>query len=227
MNLNFKKKVVSGIIAISLLTTSFGGTLMTSAYAAEAADETAVNDTLHDDKADTGVIAGIVAIGLISALTNHGGKSSDNSTKSTTPSTSTGSSSQSQTTTSSASDEQQALKLLNQDRAKNGLPALKSNSQLTTLARNYAKDMINRGYFSHYNPEGQSPFDRMTKAGISYKTAGENLAVNTSVSTAETAFMNSSGHRANILNSSYTEVGVGVVSTSSGDVYVVQEFIGK
>jgi uncharacterized protein YkwD len=67
----------------------------------------------------------------------------------------------------------------------------------------------------------------MTAAGISYKTAGENLAINTSVATAETAFMNSSGHRANILNSGYTDVGVGVVRNSGGQVYVVQEFISK
>ncbi|MDF2875923.1 MAG: uncharacterized protein K0R22_2606 [Sporomusa sp.] len=250
MNLNFKKKVVSGIIAISLLTTSLGGTLVTSAYAAEAAneaiaDETAVNvtipvneptvsetavketaadETLKSNKTTKGILAGIVAVGLISALSNHGSKSSDSSNTSSTPSTSTGSSG---TTTTSATDEQQALALLNQDRTKNGLSTLKSNSQLTTLARNYAKDMIDRNYFSHYNPEGKSPFDRMTAAGISYKTAGENLAINTSVATAETAFMNSSGHRANILNSGYTDVGVGVVRNSSGQVYVVQEFISK
>ncbi|MDF2636890.1 MAG: uncharacterized protein K0R78_3764 [Pelosinus sp.] len=256
MNLNFKKKVVSGIIAISLLTTSLGGTLVTSAYAAEAAneaiaDETAVNvtipvneptvsetavketaanetaadETLKANKTTKGILAGIVAVGLISALSNHGSKSSDSSNKSSTPSTTTGSSGT--TTTTSATDEQQALALLNQDRTKNGLSTLKSNSQLTTLARNYAKDMIDRNYFSHYNPEGKSPFDRMTAAGISYKTAGENLAINTSVATAETAFMNSSGHRANILNSGYTDVGVGVVRNSSGQVYVVQEFISK
>ena len=87
--------------------------------------------------------------------------------------------------------------------------------------------MIQRGYFSHYNPEGLSPFDRMSRAGISYRTAGENLAINVSVPAAEQAFMNSSGHRANILNSSYTEVGIGVVHSPSGSVYVVQEFIGR
>ncbi len=247
MNLNIKKKVLSGIIAISLLTTSFGGTLVTSAYAAEAAneaivDETAANEvavnevpanealnteatgeeTLKDNKTTNNILAGIAAVGLISALANHG-KSSDKAVKTTT----TGNTSSSGSTTTSASDEQQALTLLNQDRTKNGLSTLKSNSQLTNLARNYAQDMIDRDYFSHYNPEGQSPFDRMTAAGISYKTAGENLAINSSVANAETAFMNSSGHRANILNSGYTDVGVGVVRTASGQVYVVQEFISK
>jgi uncharacterized protein YkwD len=224
MNLNFKKKIVSGILAFSLLTTSFGGAFASSAFAADL-DESTVDETVHSSKADKGLLTGLVAVGLIAALSSHGGSSSGSAPKTSTPSTGTGSSGQ--TGTPSASDEQQALTLLNQDRAKNGLTALKSNSQLTALARTYAQDMINRGYFSHYNPEGQSPFDRMSKAGISYKTAGENLAINASVTAAETAFMNSSGHRANILNNSYTDVGVGVVRTSSGQVYVVQEFISK
>lgn len=249
MNLKVRKKVLSGIIAVSLLTTSFGGTLVTSAYAAEAANEalagetaaseaavnevpanealdteTTVEETLKENKTTKNILTGIVAIGLISALTNHGSKSSD---KNNSDSSSSGSTGSSGSTSTSATDEQQALTLLNQDRAENGLSALKSNSQLTTLARNYAKDMIDRNYFSHYNPEGQSPFDRMTAAGISYKTAGENLAINSSVANAEKAFMNSSGHRANILNSTYTDVGVGVVRNASGQVYVVQEFISK
>ncbi|WP_246105467.1 CAP domain-containing protein [Sporomusa termitida] len=222
---------------------------MTSAYAAEAATEaiadgtaankaavnevpanetldteTTVEETLKENKTAKNILTGIVAIGLISALTNHGSKSSD---KSNQGSTGTGNTGSSGSTSTSAADEQQALALLNQDRTENGLSTLKSNSQLTTLARTYAKDMIDRNYFSHYNPEGQSPFDRMTAAGISYKTAGENLAINSSVANAEKAFMNSSGHRANILNSAYTDVGVGVVRNASGQVYVVQEFISK
>jgi len=124
-------------------------------------------------------------------------------------------------------DEAQALALLNADRAANGLPPLRANSRLNALAENYAQDMINRGYFSHTNPEGQSPFDRMRQAGVTYRYAGENLAINTSVSGAEQAFMNSPGHRANILNPHYTEVGVGVRYGSNGSVYVVQEFIGQ
>ena len=113
------------------------------------------------------------------------------------------------------------------DRAKYGLPALKGNSQLNRLAENYAKDMIARGFFAHNNPEGQTPFDRMQAAGIGYRTAGENLAINSSVAAAETAFMNSSGHRANILSSGYTDVGIGVAQNSRGQLYVVQEFIGR
>lgn len=122
------------------------------------------------------------------------------------------------------SAEQQALNLMNADRAASGLPALKLNNKLTALARDYAQDMINRGFFSHYNPEGQSPFDRMQQYGISYRYAGENLAINSSVEAAEQAFMNSPGHRANILNANYSEIGIGVKYDGS-QVYVVQEFI--
>jgi uncharacterized YkwD family protein len=122
-------------------------------------------------------------------------------------------------------DEERAVALMNADRAANGLPALKVNLKLTGLARNYAQDMINRKFFSHYDPEGSSPFDRMQQYGISYRYAGENLAINSSVAAAERAFMNSPGHRANILNPNYTQIGLGVRYSQSGSVYVVQEFI--
>lgn len=216
-----KTKFVSGIVAFSLFASSFGGVFSATALASSP-DQVANQDTVTSEKADPGILAGLVAVGLIASMSNHG-----SSSKASSPSKSTDGGTQTPTTSTSAADEQQALSLLNQDRAKNGLPALKANTQLTALARNYAQDMIKRGYFSHNNPEGQSPFDRLNKAGISYKSAGENLGIDTSVPGAETAFMNSSGHRANILNSGYTEAGVGVVRTSNGQVYVVQEFIGK
>lgn len=121
-------------------------------------------------------------------------------------------------------EEQKALNLLNSDRAANGLPALRVNLRLVNLAESYAQDMINRNYFSHTNPEGLSPFDRMSRASIQYGYAGENLAINSAIDTAERAFMNSPGHRANILNGHYTQVGVGVRHAANGSVYVVQEF---
>lgn len=229
-------KTIFGLVIMSLLTTSFGGAWATTAYAAEIEDETVQNG---DNKA---VVSGIVALGLIAMLS--GGKKGDDSkaapkNTTTTPASSTpstittstsnsGSTSQPATNTSGlTADEAKAFQLLNADRAANGLPALKINMSLVRLAENYGQDMINRNYFSHYNPEGQSPFDRMQNAGISYKAAGENLAINTNVTAAEKAFMNSSGHRANILNANYTEVGVGVRTNSAGSVYVVQEFIKK
>lgn len=124
-------------------------------------------------------------------------------------------------------EEQQAFALLNADRRANGLKALGWNQQLADLAREYAQDMINRDFFSHDNPEGQSPFDRMRLRGIKFGSAAENLAFNRSVEAAERAFMDSPGHRANILDSDFTQVGIGVCRDMNGTVYVVQEFIGN
>lgn len=122
-------------------------------------------------------------------------------------------------------DQRQALKLLNDDRKDRGLPPLRFNSQLAKLADSYARDMIKRDYFSHYDPDGQSPFERMQKQEISFNYAGENLAFNESVLAAQQAFMHSPVHKANILNTNYTQVGIGVVKGPAGRVYVVQEFI--
>ncbi|SDF17667.1 CAP domain-containing protein [Sporomusa acidovorans] len=175
-------------------------------------------------KNNSWIIASVKAVKSGNKPTNG-----NNNTPSQDP-TGTGSTTTTTTTTNSNSNnvtalEQQAVDLLNADRKANGLPALQADSRVTTLARNYAQDMINRNYFSHYNPEGQSPFDRLKQAGISYSAAGENIAVNQSIEKAETAFMNSSGHRANILNSSYTKVGIGVAYDKSGNIYIVQDFI--
>jgi len=122
-------------------------------------------------------------------------------------------------------DQRHALKLLNDDRKGRGLPPLRFNPQLAKLADSYARDMIKRDYFSHYDPDGQSPFERIRKQDIPFNYAGENLAFNESVLAAQQAFMNSPVHKANILNSNYTQVGIGVVKGTAGRVYVVQEFI--
>lgn len=226
-------KTILGLVVMSLMTTSFGGAWAPAVYAAEVEDQTVQSG---DNKA---AIGGLVALGLLAVLTSKKGGHSDAKAKNVTTNnppannSNTGSSTQGSSpavpTTSSGltADESKAFQLLNADRAANGLPALKLNSSLGSLAENYAQDMINRKFFSHYNPEGQSPFDRMKQAGISYSYAGENLAINSSVPAAEKAFMNSSGHRANILSPNYTEVGLGVRYDSSGSAYVVQEFIKK
>lgn len=126
---------------------------------------------------------------------------------------------------SMSSDQRQALKLLNDDRKKRNLAPLQFNSHLSKLAESYARDMIDRDFFSHRNPEGQSPFDRMQERQIIFNYAGENIAFNESVYAAQQAFMHSPKHKANILNQNYTQVGIGVVKSSTGRVYVVQEFI--
>lgn len=253
LNGKFSVKVVMSLLIVSLLTTSFGGAFATAAWAATPDEET--QSVESGGKADNAVVGGILALGLLAAIT--GGKKSSSSSdpaksaqsqpaqttptttaktpttttsqSTTKPSTSVSSSTKPATSTPSSysgltSVEQQAFNLMNADRAVNGLPALKLNTKLTVLARDYGQDMINRNFFSHYNPEGQSPFDRMSQYGISYRYAGENLAINRSVDAAEQAFMNSPGHRANILNANYTEVGIGVRYDGS-QVYVVQEFI--
>lgn len=224
--------VTLSFLTVSLLTTSFGGAFATTALA--ATPEVSSQEVKNEDT--KGLIAGIAAIGLISLLSNHGGDKGQTVPVKTAGETSTGGNSTVTPTTpttpttsntSTSADEKRAFDLLNADRASNGLKALKFNSQLTSLGEKYAQDMINRNFFSHYNPEGQSPFDRMKQAGISYSYAGENLAINSNVTAAQQAFMNSSGHRANILNTTYTEVGIGVRYDAKGSAYVVQEFIGK
>lgn len=124
---------------------------------------------------------------------------------------------------------QEVLKLVNSERAKQGLKPLKLSSELTSIANTKAKDMANNNYFSHQSPTYGSPFQMLQKFGVSYKTAGENIAAGqNSAQQVMQDWMNSSGHRANILNANYTELGVGYVNAkSSYGTYWVQLFIGK
>ena len=130
-------------------------------------------------------------------------------------------------TSNLTADELETFNLINEQRAKNGLPALKIDMEVQRVARIKAQDMVNNNYFSHTSPTYGSPFDMLKSFGISYKSAGENIAGNSSNSAAVTAWMNSSGHRANILNSSYNYTGVGVVTGSKYGKIYVQMFIGK
>lgn len=149
----------------------------------------------------------------------------NNGTVNSGSSTTTGTTSSSTSSANVATAEKNAVELMNADRRANGLSDLKVSSAVTAVARSHAQDMVNRKFFSHSNPDGKTPSDRLKAAGISYSAVGENIAENTSVQAAETSFMNSSGHRANILNSNYTTVGIGVAYDSAGNVYVVQDFI--
>lgn len=112
--------------------------------------------------------------------------------------------------------EQQMFQLVNKQRVDQGLAPLTLNDALRNLARAHSNDMFQRGYFSHYTPEGLSPFDRMEKAGINYQYAGENLALAPSTALAMQGLMNSPGHRANILNPNFHQVGIGVID---GGIY--------
>lgn len=131
------------------------------------------------------------------------------------------------TTSQLTADEQEVFDLINAKRVANGLATLKIDDELQNVARIKAKDMVDNNYFSHNSPIYGSPFDMIKNFGIRYKTAGENIAGNSSNSGAVNAWMNSEGHRANILNSSFNYTGVGVVkSPKYGKVYV-QMFMGK
>ncbi len=124
-------------------------------------------------------------------------------------------------------EEAEAVALLNADRRAAGLPALTVNPALVALARDYADDMAARGFVGHYSPEGESPFDRMRRYRVTYSFAGENLAAHRSVAEAQRLLMTSESHRANILSADYREVGIGVRPGPQGQVYVVQEFVGR
>ena len=124
-------------------------------------------------------------------------------------------------------DELETFNLINQQRINNGLPVLKIDWEVQRVARIKAQDMVNNNYFSHTSPTYGSPFDMLKSFGISYKSAGENIAGNSSNSAAVNAWMNSSGHRANILNSSFNYTGLGVINGSKYGKIYVQMFIGK
>lgn len=122
------------------------------------------------------------------------------------------------------SSEEKMLTLLNNSRIAEGKKPLEADSNLTILARKHAKDMLSRGYFSHYTPEGLSPFDRMVAANIAYQFAGENLAFAPDAFIAMNGLMKSPGHRENILNSNFGKVGIGVLDAGIYGKMFVQEF---
>jgi uncharacterized protein YkwD len=107
--------------------------------------------------------------------------------------------------------EQEMLVLLNSERQKNTLTIVTENTELRAVARAHCEDMFTRGYFSHYTPDGKSPFDRMDDDNIEYLAAGENLAYAPNVEIAHQGLMDSPGHRANILSDKYGQVGIGVI----------------
>ena len=112
--------------------------------------------------------------------------------------------------------EMQVVNLVNSERAKQGLGALANNWELQRVAETKARDLTDKNYFSHTSPTYGSPFDMMKSFGIKYSSAGENIAKGQRTpQEVMTAWMNSSGHRANILNSSYTQIGVGYDSRSN------------
>lgn len=124
--------------------------------------------------------------------------------------------------------ESQVIQLTNQERAKNGLKPLAADWQLSRVARYKSADMKDKNYFSHTSPTYGSPFTMMRNFGIAYRSAGENIAAGQRTpSEVVQSWMNSPGHRKNILNPAYTHIGVGHVTGGSYGHYWTQMFIGK
>lgn len=127
--------------------------------------------------------------------------------------------------TSVTAFEQEVIRLVNEIRLENGLKALSYDWELSRVARIKSQDMKDNRYFAHNSPVYGTPFQMIKNFGISYRSAGENIAKGYSTPQAVVnGWMNSSGHRANILNGNYTHIGVGYVS---GGHYWTQMFIRK
>ncbi|TYQ16181.1 UNVERIFIED_CONTAM: spore coat assembly protein SafA/uncharacterized YkwD family protein [Acetivibrio alkalicellulosi] len=122
--------------------------------------------------------------------------------------------------------ENEVIRLVNAERSKNGLPALKANWQVSRVARYKSQDMVDKGYFSHTSPTYGSPFRMMESFGVKFSTAGENIAMGQRTpAEVMNAWMNSPGHRNNILSPSFTEIGVGLAKAANGRTYWTQMFI--
>lgn len=130
-----------------------------------------------------------------------------------------------QTASSVSAFEKKVVELTNAERAKQGLAPLTLDTALSKVARTKSQDMKNKNYFDHTSPTYGTPFEMMKTFGISYKSAGENIAMGqTTPEQVVQAWMNSQGHRENIMNSSFTHIGVGYVASGN---YWTQMFIGK
>lgn len=122
--------------------------------------------------------------------------------------------------------EVEVIRLVNVERSKRGLQAFSTNWEVSRVARYKSQDMINKHYFSHTSPTYGSPFNMMETFGIKFSAAGENIAMGQRTpAEVVNAWMNSPGHRANILNTSYTQIGVGLAKDSNGTCYWTQMFI--
>ena len=127
--------------------------------------------------------------------------------------------------------------LVNEDRRKPGSVAetggqahpLKWNDRLAAVARAHSLSLLNERSFSHDDPDGTTFSERIKRAGIPWEASGENIAIYDTVVRAESAFMNEPrfqrNHRGNILNASYTDIGIGVVQGADGSLYITQDFV--
>ncbi|MDO8496925.1 MAG: CAP domain-containing protein, partial [bacterium] len=124
-----------------------------------------------------------------------------------------------------ATSEDKMIELVNNERVKRGIDPLKMDEQLTELGRLYAKEMFERGFFSHISQvDGFTPGDRADRMNIEYMVLGENLAYAPDVYLSHQGLMNSEGHRKNILSEDFGRVGIGVIDGGVYGKMFVQEF---
>ncbi|WP_182102724.1 CAP domain-containing protein [Niallia taxi] len=117
--------------------------------------------------------------------------------------------------------QEQVVKLVNAERAKHGLKPLVHRADIKNVAQKKAEDMINSNYFSHTSPNYGSPFDMLKTFGVSYQAAGENIAKGQKTpEEVMNAWMNSSGHRANILKPEYDSIGVGLYHSAWVQIFI-------
>lgn len=121
-------------------------------------------------------------------------------------------------------EEREMIDLVNKERTERGIGTVSPDSSLRDVARKHSLDMFQRGYFSHYTPDGKDPFDRMDAAGIHYQAAGENLALAPNLESAHTGLMNSPGHKRNILDPNFHKLGVGCYQSDRYGLMFSQEF---
>lgn len=161
---------------------------------------------------------GMVSGWYISPITTNDSGFNDNTS---------GSTSNDVNSLSMTADEEKIFNLVNEARVSAGLSKLSVDKELLRVARIKSQDMVDSNYFSHNSPIYGTPFQMIKNFGISYKSAGENIAGNSSVEAAFTAWMNSSGHKANILGNSFTHTGIGIVNSPKYGKIFTQMFVGK
>jgi uncharacterized protein YkwD len=123
--------------------------------------------------------------------------------------------------------ENKMIALVNKERAKAGLRALKYDSSLRAGALHHSQDMSSHNYFNHTSPTYGSFVNRLKAAGVRYVSAGENIAMFGSVENAHAALMKSSGHKANILGKKYSRIGIGIVYNSSKHLYYITQWFAN
>lgn len=116
------------------------------------------------------------------------------------------------------------LELINNERKKAGLQSMAFDRKLANVAFRHSSDMLQRGYFSHYSPEGKSPFDRLRAGRVSYSIAGENLALAQTLQSAHEGLMESPVHKANILSVSFGRTGISILDAGAHGIIVTQNF---